>query len=121
MIPAHKRVISALLILSCIASGACTRSRSAAGEIRLASVRSGICTIHHVALRRVVMYDFSESVPSDPSLTTYKLERQFPNADLRLARTKSESRYMRKPVKVTVCPVCQRLSDKYIASHPNAP
>lgn len=115
----QKRAMATLLVLPSLALYGCTRSREAAGEIRRASLHSGVCTIHHVPLRRVTMYEFSDSVPSDPNLTTYKLERQFPNAELRLELKKS--REYRKAVKGAVCSVCRQQSEKYLASHPDAP
>jgi hypothetical protein len=69
------------------------------------------------------MYDFTQAVPVDQSLTTLRFYQRFPNANLEYQPTKSP-KYGR-PVKVTICPQCQGLCSEqirgFLAAHPNAP
>lgn len=102
-----KFVLLFYLLGQAIFSGGCAGSWEGARAVRKASLESGHCSVHHAELKSVLMYDLSETVPSDMSEIGIKLWRRYPNAEAFYQPTKS--RYFQKPVTVRACPVCQHL------------
>lgn len=106
----RKFTVSTFLLISVNWLSACAASHETATEIRSASLRSGICTLHHVPLESVVMYDFTEPVPFDLDKAAIELWRRYPNSQPEYAATKRPDR--RRPITVRACPVCERLYRK---------
>jgi hypothetical protein len=99
---------SVSVLVVAVLSGSCAPSPHQAGAVRKASLASGECVLHHVPLRTTTMYDMSEAVPSDPEEFSYKLIRRYPNAGS-FGYERLKSRYYQKPVRVRICPLCERL------------
>lgn len=103
---------AAILSLRCLIAVAaltasCAPSWDSARNVRKGSLETGQCSLHHVPLQTITMYDMSEPIPTDPEKFSYRLRRRYPNAVAMYEPTRS--RYYQKPVIVRICPVCQRL------------
>ena len=86
-----------------------------ANAIRVASLRKGVCTLHHVRLRTATAYEFAplKLATFDPSASAIHLYTQYPNCiPTDVSFTKGED--FRKPIQVRYCPVCQRIFDKNV-------
>jgi len=101
-----KTLVFRCLIAVAVSTASCAPSWDSARTVRKASLESGQCSLHHVPLQTITMYAMSESVPTDPERFSYELMRRYPNAG---QYEPMRSRYYQNPVKVRICPVCQRL------------
>jgi hypothetical protein len=98
-------VIAVISILS-----ACATQRDSVA-IRTTSLRSGVCTLHHVPLREATVYEFAPLRPAtlDPGMGA-ELHEKYPNS-LPVEYEFKKSKFNRKPVRYRYCPACQHAYD----------
>src|SRR5438067_779664 len=107
--------LAAVAIVACLTS--CTtpaRARHAHVDLYRDSQRTGICALHHVPLvsRTVFEYDFAQGTV-DWDEAGFALVEKYPNVvDSMYSQKRSHA--FPKPVRVRICPVCQRLFDSEI-------
>jgi hypothetical protein len=101
-----------LAFLASLWAVGCARSHEQANAMYYVSQRSGVCSIHHIALQQVVMYDLTQAMPADLSEVQIRLWEQYPNTHPDYMSTRSAD--FGRPMRVRICPICQRLYDKAI-------
>ena len=97
---------TAFILLAC----ASEQSRvEHADAVRKASLASGICTLHHVALQRTVVYGYShfDVAILDPSVAEHRAALKYPLSLDYFQRRRPSPDFHNREVAV-YCPVCQQ-------------
>jgi hypothetical protein len=78
-------------------------------SVRKASLSSGVCSIHHVPLKRGVVYGWSHFGRGtiDPSDADYRAQWKYPNSLVYFQQRTPSADYHDKQVAV-YCPICQQ-------------
>jgi len=97
-----------LLFAFAVTIPACTAMQHDPVAIRAASLRSGICVLHHVPLREATVYEFApvHVATLDPGMGT-EVHDRYPNS-LPVEYEFKKSEFNTKPVRYRYCPVCQQ-------------
>jgi len=94
-----------LLLISCASE---SQRQTRWDAVRKVSIASGICSLHHVPLRRSAVYGWShfDTGTIDPGVAEHRAQEKYPNSlDYFMHRTASADFHHREVA--VYCPICQ--------------
>jgi hypothetical protein len=100
-----RALIFLLLTTCCAFSDEADKSNA----IRAASLKEGLCTLHHVKLDTTIAYEFApaRAATCDPSASALKLYTKYPNCKPPCTSFTKDDDF-NKPFELKYCPVCQQ-------------